>query len=152
MSRCLGRRVGRLLVVEYLGDSWYRCECDCGNKNYQVKSTNLSHVKSCGCWRKQGDYNVRHGHCRAHTSGRTPTYVSWLAMWARCRNPQRHSAHRYVLRGISVCERWKVFENFLEDMGERPVDAELDRIDNNAGYCKENCRWVSHRINCNNKG
>lgn len=80
----------------------------------------------------------------------TPTYCSWHKMKQRCQNPHDHHYDRYGGRGIGVCRAWETFPAFLRDMGERPENATLDRIDNDKGYCKKNCRWATRTQQQNN--
>src|SRR3972149_236423 len=88
----------------------------------------------------------RHGHAgNAHKRIKpTPAYVAWRAMWVRCTKPGTASFNRYGGRGITVSEHWRIFENFLADMGERPTPKHsLDRIDGSGNYEPGNCRWAS---------
>jgi hypothetical protein len=93
---------------------------------------------------------ARHGH--TSRLGVSPTYSSWHSMKARCLNKKVHTYKYYGGRGITVCERWLKFENFLEDMGERPNGFSIDRIDNNGNYEHSNCRWTTQKEQQRNKG
>lgn len=74
---------------------------------------------------------------------RSPEYLTWDAMIQRCGNPNTKFYKNYGGRGIKVCRRWHKFENFYRDMGKKSNGYVIDRIDNNKGYNKSNCRWVS---------
>jgi hypothetical protein len=81
----------------------------------------------------------RHG----YRAAKSPTYKSWCKMRERCNNPNTNRAKSYFLKGITYDPRWDSFLCFVEDMGERPENTSLDRIDNSKGYFKENCRWAT---------
>lgn len=136
------QKFNELTIVEVVGPR-YICLCDCGNITI-VLGTNIrsNNTKSCGCRRKRVASTI--GKNKTHGMSYTRTYRSWIKMKERCLNPNHDHYHRYGGRGIKICDRWLLsFENFLEDMGDRPEDRSLDRIDNNNGYEKNNCRWAT---------
>lgn len=103
-------------------------------------------MKTCG---ELGNKNFayKHGHSTTPGGGNSPTYNTWHLMKQRCHNPKAPDYRRYGGRGIIVCPEWrKAFGAFLSDMGTRPTGMTLDRIDNDAGYSKENCRWLPKKL------
>jgi hypothetical protein len=111
------------------------------------------HTRSCGClgheWTKSGKANLKHG--QAKKGMISPEHKIWQGIIKRCTNPNNHKWHRYGGRGIIVCNRWKIFENFLADMGERPKGLSIDRINNDGNYEPGNCRWATAKIQANNQ-
>src|ERR1039458_2331141 len=162
-SVAVGERFQRLTVVAFLparsacGGRMVECRCDCGG-TYVVAAAALrmGHTKSCGCLlpdrMKEEPHNIKHGHYRGGKS--SPTYASWASMRQRCTNPAHKQYPNYGGRGITVCERWAGsdgFPNFLTDMGEKPGDLTIDRVDNEGNYEPSNCRWATYIQQNNNR-
>lgn len=147
-----GEKYGRLTVIEHVPNApgakdtnarWL-CMCECGKaKIVYGQDLKKGKVVSCGCWNEEK--RTKHG------MARTRIYKVWMGIRVRCTNPKERSYPNYGGRGIQICERWLTFENFLADMGDRPAGYEIDRIDNNGNYEPSNCRWVSRKVNLNNK-
>jgi hypothetical protein len=97
--------------------------------------------KSCSSYKHGGSKN------------KTSEYTSWLAMRNRCDNPNHESYSRYGGRGIRYTEDWDDFSRFLEDMGKKPTPKhELERIDNDKNYSKDNCVWATRKEQTRNRG
>lgn len=136
-----GQSFGRLRVVERAGTNTlkkvlWKCRCECGTI-VVVPSGGLvtGNTTSCGCYRK--DVITKHG------GWKNSSYNTWRAMIRRCHNKEDKDYPRYGARGITVCDPWLSYSNFVRDMGEPEGNQTLDRIDGEKGYFKENCRWAS---------
>lgn len=154
----IGLRSNKLLVISdapsFTTDGGYkyacvRCACDCGKQVVLRKSAVKSgKYKSCGCSRfeKDGTEHKRHG-----MYGTRP-YQIWYAMWQRCTDVNQESFKYYGERGISICDKWKSFYGFWEDMQQGYADnLSIDRVDVDKNYSKENCRWATDSVQAYNK-
>lgn len=150
----VGARYGRWLVTSQVdlerirqsqsGKRRWMCQCECGTERAVLEASLKNGTsRSCGCLQIESsvDRHIRHG----ETLGgrKTVEYKAWQAMLDRCRNAKNSRYDQYGGRGIDVCARWEKFECFLADMGRRPsAKHSLDRVDNDAGYDADNCRWA----------
>src|SRR5260221_14744743 len=135
-----GQRFSQWLVVgrapnRGLNAAW-NCVCACGTERVVLGcSLRGGQSKSCGCVPR-----VTVGHRHTIDRRMTPTYRSYRSMIDRCTYPSHAGFAHYAARGITVCERWRDFNNFLADMGERPDGMTIERIRNAEGYKPGNCR------------
>ena len=153
-----GQKFSKLTVVKHLVDrshhqaDYWECLCDCGGSVVLLTRQLIrGQVKSCGCLLREsaglmGAKNKKHG------LRNTRQYYIWRGMKARCSNTKNPNYDGYGGRGIAYDPKWETFEGFWEDMSEGySDDLELDRIDPNGNYCKENCRWVDSYMSAINK-
>ena len=139
---------------------FYLCKCDCGNEIIVLKSNLIKGLtKSCGCYQIEvatknlNKINVKHGFSR-HDGTKEKLYNVWHAIKDRCNNQNNTMYKYYGGRGISVYEEWEKdyvsFRKWAFSNGYK-VGLEIDRIDNNGNYEPNNCRWVEHLENLNNR-
>lgn len=146
-----GRQFGEWAVIKKLarrdayGQVRWVCICSCGTRK-EVLTSSLTRgaSQSCGC--KGKDW------CTTHGLSETPEYEAWAAMLQRCTNHKNKWFARYGGRGITVCKRWRKFENFYADIGPRPDGGSLDRYpDNDGGYRPGNVRWTTQKQQLRNR-
>lgn len=156
-----GQKFTRLLVLRFLvrdyspnktARYWWECKCDCGNiitvEGAQLRRGATTSCKCLGA-EKTSQRSLVHGESG---SKRSPIYKAWLGMCSRCRSKEPEKSKNYLLRGITVCDRWKNFLLFKQDMEpDYKSGLTLDRKNNDLGYSPDNCRWATASEQQNNK-
>lgn len=152
-----GRKFGKLTVIDlaYIKNhkTFWLCNCDCGNTKVIRKDHLLSgETRSCGCLEKENRkklaFQTTHGQSQTHL------YYVWNTMRQRCNNPHVSEYHNYGGRGIKVCSAWnnnfELFYKWATSNGYKQ-GLTIDRIDNYGNYEPDNCRWVTAKVQANNK-
>lgn len=146
-----GKTFGRWLVLEYTGQSKWKCRCECGTvaeiDSWSLRSGNS---KSCGCYHKEtaSKTHKKHGYTR------TRLYRIYYKMKERCCRPTNDNYKWYGGRGITICDEWlQSFQAFCDwALSSGYADnLTIDRIDANGNYCPENCRWITIQEQQKNK-
>ena len=147
-----GDRYGRLVIVEEINSikkqRKFKCKCDCGIFSIvRIDSLRGCLTQSCGCLKeeKKLEATITHGMTKSRE------YKSWQAMKERCSNTNAPNYKRYGGAEIKICKTWNDFKNFYKDMGERPINTSLDRINTSGNYEPNNCRWATPQQQNRNK-
>lgn len=159
MINLTGKKFGRLMVIKRVKNDnnnrpqWI-CRCDCG-KIVLVEGRHLrqKQTKSCGCYRSENSKKMH----TSHGLHGTRFYRIWRGMFDRCKDKDKN----YLSNNITVCNRWKKFENFRDDMYESYLkhiemfgekETTIDRIKNKNNYIPSNVKWSTAKEQARNRG
>jgi hypothetical protein len=165
-----GMKFGKLTAIRLIRKINYKhfwlFRCDCGKEKILDKGTvvpSSAQTKSCGCLKEKilkekwlGKKNINY----CHGMSKTNFYGVWNTMIQRCHNPNASNFKKYGAKNIKVCNRWRKFTNFMQDMYEEYIEhienfgrkeTQIDRLNNKKGYFLNNCHWVTLAEQAKNK-
>lgn len=151
-----GKEFGKLTVVKFNKSEhkivYWDCLCTCGNSVTLRKSNLISwNTTSCGCYRKRQSSERSRKLLTTHGLSFHKLYNTWSGMISRCNKQNDKRYKNYGWRWIKVCDEWLNVSNFIQDMQDTHKDGlQLDRVNNDGDYCKENCRWSTRETQMNN--
>lgn len=156
----LGQIIGKCVFISRpneVGNRNATVTCSCG-KTFTSRISRIKTGIGCGCEKGNmlkknpsflSDKLLRHGYTKG---GHKSEYNTWVNIRARCFNKKHKSYHDYGARGISVCERWLKFDDFIADIGDKPSPKHsIERKDNNGNYEPDNCKWATKTQQARNK-
>lgn len=152
MKYYIGQTIDQITIKEKIRENKrtkYKCLCSCGKECTKESSQLTQSICRCvDCGNSSSSLKRRTTFEHKGTS----EYRAWSNMKNRCTNPKYELYHRYGGRGITVCDEWvNSFETFLKDMGKKPSKQHsIDRINNDLGYSKDNCKWATKKEQSNN--
>lgn len=155
-----GQKFGRLMAIRRIGtkrrSALWLCECSCGNTHETISSSLRSgSTQSCGCLALEVSSRVHttHGLVKSDNPLERKAYNTLVGAIKRCHSPSHAAYGRYGGRGVTVCDEWrKDVTKFITDVGLPPtMKHTIDRINNDLGYFKGNCRWVTSDVQTRNK-